>query len=106
MNLAQTRIGQVVTVEHVAGEGSFRRRLMELGLVPGTRVEVIGVAPLGDPLELLVRGGSISIRRAEAEGVSVHPSEATSARPATESRAEGTSSVTQRAQRGFARSAP
>lgn len=71
MNLAQTRIGQVVTVEHVAGEGSFRRRLMELGLVPGTRVEVIGVAPLGDPMELLVRGGSLSIRRGEAEGVAV-----------------------------------
>ncbi len=71
MNLAETRIGQVVTVEHVAGEGSFRRRLMELGLVPGTRVEVVGIAPLGDPMELLVRGGSLSIRRAEAEGVAV-----------------------------------
>lgn len=71
MNLAQTRIGQIVTVEHVAGEGSFRRRLMELGLVPGTRVEVVGIAPLGDPMELLVRGGSLSIRRAEAEGVAV-----------------------------------
>jgi ferrous iron transport protein A len=108
MNLAQTRIGQVVTVEHVAGEGSFRRRLMELGLVPGTRVEVIGVAPLGDPLELLVRGGSISIRRAEAEGVSVNLGEATSSQRATEGRAEG-ASLTQRAQRaarGFARSAP
>ena len=105
MNLAQTRIGQVVTVLHVAGEGSFRRRLMELGLVPGTRVEVIGVAPLGDPLELLVRGGSISIRRAEAEGVSVDPSEATSAKPAAESRADG-ASLAPRAQRAFARSAP
>jgi ferrous iron transport protein A len=105
MNLAQTRIGQVVTVAHVAGEGSFRRRLMELGLVPGTRVEVIGVAPLGDPLELLVRGGSISIRRAEAEGVSVNLGEATNAQRATESRAEG-SSLAQRSQRGFARSAP
>jgi len=71
MNLAETRIGQIVTVEHVGGEGSFRRRLMELGLVPGTRVTVVGVAPLGDPLELLVRGGSLSIRRAEAEGVAV-----------------------------------
>jgi ferrous iron transport protein A len=105
MNLAQTRIGQVVTVEHVAGEGSFRRRLMELGLVPGTRVEVIGVAPLGDPLELLVRGGSISIRRAEAEGVSVNLGEATNAQRATGSRAEG-SSLAQRSQPGFARSAP
>jgi ferrous iron transport protein A len=79
MNLAQTPIGQVVTVEHVAGEGSFRRRLMELGLVPGTRVEVVGVAPLGDPLELLVRGGSLSIRRAEAQGVAVTLGEATNA---------------------------
>jgi ferrous iron transport protein A len=102
MNLAQTRIGQVVTIEHVAGEGSFRRRLMELGLVPGTRVEVVGVAPLGDPLELLVRGGSISIRRAEAEGVSVNLGEVTSAQRAGSSRAEGSSL----AARGFARSAP
>src|SRR3954454_13686759 len=77
MNLAQTRIGQVVTVAHVAGEGAFRRRLMELGLVPGTRVEVIGVAPLGDPLELLVRGSSLSIRRSEAEDVSVSADEVT-----------------------------
>ena len=106
MNLAQTRIGQVVTVLHVAGEGSFRRRLMELGLVPGTRVEVIGVAPLGDPLELLVRGGSLSIRRAEAEGISVvaevQLDEVTSAQRAGSGRAEGNGL----AQRGFARSAP
>jgi Fe2+ transport system protein FeoA len=101
MNLAQTRIGQLVTVEHVAGEGSFRRRLMELGLVPGTRVEVVGVAPLGDPLELLVRGGSLSIRRAEAEGVAVNADEATSAQRAS-NRAEDSGL----AQRGFARSAP
>src|SRR3954469_17644731 len=96
MNLAQTRIGQVVIVEHVAGEGSFRRRLMEVGLVPGTRVEVIGVAPLGDPLELLVRGGSLSIRRGEAEGVAVSIGEASSAEraasPSTAGRAEANSS--------------
>ncbi|MEO6599227.1 MAG: ferrous iron transport protein A [Polyangiaceae bacterium] len=102
MNLAHTRIGQVVTVSHVAGEGSFRRRLMELGLVPGTQVEVIGVAPLGDPLELLVRGGSLSIRRAEAEGVSVTYGEATSAERAPGSRSESHSL----AQRGLARTAP
>jgi len=76
MNLAQTRIGLIVTIEHVAGEGSFRRRLMELGLVPGTQVEVLGVAPLGDPLELLVRGASLSIRKAEAEGITVTVGEA------------------------------
>jgi ferrous iron transport protein A len=102
MNLAQTRVGQVVTVEHVAGEGSFRRRLMELGLVPGTRVEVVGVAPLGDPIELLVRGGSLSIRRAEAQGVAVNVGEVTNAERLPSGRA-GSSSL---APRGFARSAP
>ena len=102
MNLAQARIGQVVTVSHVAGEGSFRRRLMELGLVPGTRIEVVGVAPLGDPLELLVRGSSLSIRRAEAEGVSVTFGEVTSAERASGSRSE----ESPLAQSGFARSAP
>ncbi|HEX3773813.1 MAG TPA: FeoA family protein [Polyangiaceae bacterium] len=101
MNLAQTRIGQVVTVEHVGGEGSFRRRLMELGLLPGTRVEVVGIAPLGDPMELLLRGGSLSIRRAEAEDISVTFGEVTSAEPA---RAERETSAI--AARGLARSAP
>lgn len=71
MNLANAERGQVVTVERVGGERAFRRRLMELGLVPGTRVELYGVAPLGDPIELLVRGCSLSIRRAEAEQVAV-----------------------------------
>ena len=104
MNLAQTRIGQVVTVSHVAGEGSFRRRLMELGLVPGTQVEVVGVAPLGDPLELLVRGASLSIRRAEAEGVRVAVAEATSAERAALDRGRGESNSL--AQRGLARTAP
>jgi Fe2+ transport system protein FeoA len=102
MNLAQTRIGQVVTVEHVGGSGSFRRRLMELGLVPGTRVEVVGIAPLGDPMELLLRGGSLSIRRAEAEGVAVTMGEVANAERLPSDRA-GSSSL---APRGFARSTP
>ncbi len=71
MQLAEVPIGSHVTVETVGGERSFRRRLMELGLVPGTAVVVVGVAPLGDPLELLVRGASLSIRRAEASEVRV-----------------------------------
>jgi Fe2+ transport system protein FeoA len=71
MTLARIAVGSVVKVETVGGERSFRRRLMELGLVPGTRVELVGVAPLGDPVELLVRGCSLSIRRAEAERVCV-----------------------------------
>lgn len=72
MTLAHARVGESLTVDHVGGERSFRRRLMELGLVPGTLVEMVGVAPLGDPIELLVRGCSLSIRRGEALWVAVH----------------------------------
>ncbi len=71
MNLAELAVGAVATVIRVGGCGSFRRRLMELGILPGTRVELVGVAPLGDPLELLVRGASLSIRRNEALEVEV-----------------------------------
>jgi ferrous iron transport protein A len=73
MNLAEAALGTVVTIARVGGERAFRRRLLELGLVPGTRVEVLRVAPLGDPVELLVRGASLSIRRAEASVVHVAP---------------------------------
>jgi len=72
-SLADLHVAEVALVEHVGGERSFRRRLMELGLVPGTRVELKAIAPLGDPLELLVRGSSLSIRRAEAALVRVTP---------------------------------
>ena len=71
MLLSQIQPGQVVQVVAVAGQSSFRRRLMELGLVPGTRVELLRVAPLGDPVELLVRGASLSIRKAEASVIEV-----------------------------------
>jgi ferrous iron transport protein A len=77
MTLAEVAIGEVVTVHAVGGERSFRRRLMELGLVPETRVQLVGVAPLGDPIELLVRGASLSIRRSEAAVVEVVRASAT-----------------------------
>lgn len=53
-------------IVQVGGPPGFRRRLMELGLVPGTTVEVVRIAPLGDPIQLLVRGCRLSIRRGEA----------------------------------------
>ncbi|MDF3069096.1 MAG: iron transporter FeoA [Polyangiaceae bacterium] len=71
MVLSEIKPGQIVEVVNVAGQSSFRRRLMELGLVPGTRVELLRVAPLGDPVELLVRGASLSIRKAEAGVIEV-----------------------------------
>ncbi len=71
MQLADVPIGTTATVERIGGERAFRRRLMELGLVPGTHVAMVGIAPFGDPMELLVRGASLSIRRAEAKEVRV-----------------------------------
>ncbi len=73
MTLADAALDAAVVVKHVGGERGFRRRLMELGLVPGTRVTVQKVAPLGDPLELRARGCTLSIRRAEARVVDVYP---------------------------------
>ena len=70
-NLSELGVGDAATIEHVGGERAFRRRIMELGFVPGTRVELVAVAPLGDPLEFLVRGSSLSIRRADAAEVRV-----------------------------------
>jgi ferrous iron transport protein A len=79
MVLSEIKPGQIVEVVNVAGQSSFRRRLMELGLVPGTRVELLRVAPLGDPVELLVRGASLSIRKAEASVIEVAKESAVSA---------------------------
>jgi len=71
MTLAGTALRRLVRIQGISGDRSFRRRLLELGLTPGTRVEPIAVAPLGDPIELRVRGASLSIRRSEAELVAV-----------------------------------
>lgn len=60
-------------ISEVGGDRAFRRRLMELGLVPGTRIVLHKVAPLGDPLELEVRGCRLSIRRREAAAVALVP---------------------------------
>ena len=71
MTLAELLLGQTVRVERVGGERAFRRRLLELGLVPGTPVQLVSVAPLGDPLQIEVRGGQWSIRRNEAAQITI-----------------------------------
>jgi ferrous iron transport protein A len=71
LTLDQVGPGTAVVVEKVGGARSFRRRLMELGIIPGTRVEVLRVAPFGDPLELTARGCNLSIRASEAQQVEV-----------------------------------
>jgi Fe2+ transport system protein FeoA len=69
--LADLPHGVPAPVTRVGGERMYRRRLMEMGLVPGAVVKVTNVAPLGDPLEIELRGGRLSIRRAEAAMVEV-----------------------------------
>lgn len=71
VTLKDLPVGKQARVERVAGERSFRRRLLELGLVPGTPVRVLRVAPLGDPIELSARGSCLSIRAREAQTVFV-----------------------------------
>ena len=70
-SLAEIPRGRSATVREVAGPRAFRRRLLEMGLVPGTEVRVVTIAPLGDPLRIEVRGGEWSIRRAEAAQIAV-----------------------------------
>lgn len=61
------------TIHEVSGSRALRRRLLDMGIVPGTEIEVIRVAPLGDPVEYLVKGYRLSLRRREAANVLVEP---------------------------------
>jgi ferrous iron transport protein A len=70
-SLAEIPLGRAVTVREISGAGTFRRRLLEMGLVPGAAVRIVTVAPLGDPLQIEVRGGQWSIRRIEASQIVV-----------------------------------
>lgn len=71
MTLEQARVGQTFTVLRVRGEGALRRRLLDMGILPGTAVTVTGAAPLGDPLELTLRGYTLTLRRADGGLVEV-----------------------------------
>lgn len=69
--IADLEPGQRATIKRVQGQGTLRRRLMDLGLLPGTTVELEREAPLGDPLEILVKGTHLSLRREESSAVEV-----------------------------------
>jgi Fe2+ transport system protein FeoA len=70
-SLAEIPLGRTATIKNVEGPRAFRRRLLEMGLVPGIEVRVVAIAPLGDPLQIEVRGGQWSIRRNEAKQIEV-----------------------------------
>lgn len=76
LTLAEIPLGRAATIKRVDGPRAFRRRLLEMGLVPGIEVRVVTIAPLGDPLQIEVRGGQWSIRRAEAAQIEVEASAA------------------------------
>lgn len=67
--LKEARTGEVVKVAKLNGEGALKRRIMDMGLTKGTEVRVRKVAPLGDPVEVTVRGYELSIRKSEAENI-------------------------------------
>ena len=71
MTLDRLRQGERAKVVAVGGHGAFRRRLLELGLLPGTPIERTGQAPLGDPMTYRVRGAILGIRRVEAARITV-----------------------------------
>ncbi len=65
------RIGETASVVKLYGEGALKRRIMDMGITKGTAVTLRKVAPLGDPLELRVRGYELSIRKSDAELIEV-----------------------------------
>ena len=69
--LKEVRVGESVTVVKLHGEGPVKRRIMDMGITKGTAVLVRKVAPLGDPIEISVRGYELSIRKADAEMIEV-----------------------------------
>ena len=71
--LNQLSVGKCGRVVSVTGEQELRRRLLEMGFCNGVRVEVIRRAPLGDPIEYLLRGYHLSLREAQAKSIRVHP---------------------------------
>ena len=64
--LKETKCGETVTVIRLGGEGALKRRIMDMGITKGTSIFVRKVAPLGDPVEIRVRGSFISVRKDEA----------------------------------------
>lgn len=69
--LKDVKVGETAVVVRLHGEGAVKRRIMDMGLTLGTEVHVRKVAPLGDPMELTVRGYELSVRKADAEMIEV-----------------------------------
>ena len=69
--LKEAKIGETVTVLKLHGEGAIKRRIMDMGITKGVKIHVRKVAPLGDPIEITVRGYELSLRKADADSIEV-----------------------------------
>jgi len=69
--LREIKVGQAATVVKIHGEGAVRRRIMDMGITRGVEIRIRKVAPLGDPLEVTVRGYELSLRKADAAMIEV-----------------------------------
>ena len=69
--LKAAKVGETLTVEKLQGEGAVKRRIMDMGITKGTQIHIRKVAPLGDPIEVNVRGYELSLRKADAEMILV-----------------------------------
>ena len=70
-NLKQVPVGEKAKVVKIHGEGAVKRRIMDMGITKGVEIYVRKVAPLGDPIEITVRGYELSLRKADAESIEV-----------------------------------
>ena len=69
--LRQAKVGDTVKIVKLHGEGAIKRRIMDMGITKGVEIFVRKVAPLGDPIEITVRGYELSVRKADAEMIQV-----------------------------------
>ncbi len=71
MTLAELKVGYKGTIKTVGGEGALRRRLLDMGLTPGTEITLHKLAPLGDPMQLTLRGYELTLRKDDAKNIEV-----------------------------------
>lgn len=71
MTLGEAKVGSTVTVTKIEGDGAYKRRIMDMGITKGSEVYIRKVAPLGDPVEITVRGYELSVRKNDAQCVQV-----------------------------------
>lgn len=71
MTLGEAKVGSTVVVMKIEGNGAFKRRIMDMGITKGTQLYIRKVAPLGDPVEITVRGYELSVRKEDAKCVLV-----------------------------------